>query len=341
LTDTIKALFSSVLSKSGTTKLLDAAWGGQRLTVLAYHRITDAMAPGFDHYRKNVSATPEMFERQLAYVTKHFNVIDLFALEAFIKQNTPLPERPLLITFDDGYLDNYSNAFPILRRFDLPAVIFLITGQMDNPALPWWDACAYYFYHTPCASAVLPFLGEHDLSSQNSRDLAREEMIRKLKQLPENEKQATLISLSQALEVASPPTAPFVSWEQVRELVDHRVACQPHTVTHPILTRIAPQEVSYQLTESRARIEAETKQRGIAFAYPNGTMADYDSATIAALRECGYEMAFTLSPGPMPLNEVKRTPLTIRRAALQYKDTFDMFVAKLMGVPALLGTRNR
>src|SRR5215212_2664577 len=105
-----KSLFSLIMCKSGATALLDKVWGPNRLTVLAYHRIVDVNTPGFDHYQSNVSASPIMFERQMAYVAKNFNVIDLARLQAFIQHGEPLPERPMLITFDDGYLDNYTNA---------------------------------------------------------------------------------------------------------------------------------------------------------------------------------------------------------------------------------------
>lgn len=330
-----KSLFSLILSKSGITAALDKFWGSDRLTVLAYHRIIDVNAPGFDLYRPNVSASPAMFERQMAYVSEHFTVIDLARLNAFIHHGEPLPPRPLLITFDDGYIDNYTNAYPILRRYNLPAIMFLIAGKMDNPTPPWWDLCAYYFNHTRCASVDLPLLGQRDLTI--SREAVREELMRQLKRLPNEQKNEVINVLGQVLDVPATVYPPlFVSWDQVRELVANGISCQPHTVDHPIMTRIGRDEVLYQLCESRARIERETGQQAITFAYPNGTRADFDDSTLSALRECGYQTAFTLVPGPMKFERVRKTPLTIKRVALLYKDTFDMFLVKLMGVPALL-----
>jgi peptidoglycan/xylan/chitin deacetylase (PgdA/CDA1 family) len=330
-------LLAAALHRTGGTRLLDAYWGPNRLTVLAYHRIRDARAPDFDGYAPNVSATPEMFARQMDFVKQRFNVIDLAALRAFVVDGNALPPRPLLITFDDGYLDNYENAYPILRERNLPAVIFLITGRMGSAERPWWDLCAYYFHHTTQPRAALPLVGERDLSTPEARRTAREELMRKLKTLPQNEKQAAMDALPDVLEVAPPAGEPplFVSWEQVRELGAHGIACQPHTVTHPILTRISLDDARVELAESRARIADETGQAIMAFAYPNGTPADYDATMLQVLRELDIPLAFTLTPGPVRLKLVQRHPLQIARVFLSYKDTFAAFVMKVMGFPAL------
>lgn len=336
-----RSAVSSILYKAKFDRLLDAYWGPERLTVLAYHRIIDASPPSFDLYRPNVSATPEMFERHIAYIVKHFNVISLEMLQDFLLTGQALPRRPLLITFDDGYLDNYTNAYPILRRYKLPAVIFLITDKMAQPTAPWWDSCAYYFFHTMKSSADLPLLGMCELVSPAQRDAARESFIKAVKKLPEAEKQASLQALRLSLDAGefNSKLPLFVSWDQVRELTANGVACQPHTLTHPIMTRIDPNEQKWQLTESRARIEAETGQAAIAFAYPNGSRHDYNAETMAALRETGYQMAFTLSPGPARLADVRAKPLEIRRVFLGYRDSFEIAVLKMLGLPALLPER--
>jgi peptidoglycan/xylan/chitin deacetylase (PgdA/CDA1 family) len=332
------AFLSRVLRTVGASRVLDAYWGASRLTVLAYHRITDAHAADFPYYRPNVSATPGMFARQMEYVRKRFNVIDLAALYAYVEEGKALPWRPLLVTFDDGYLDNYENAFPVLRSMGLPAVIFLMTSRMDTPSPPWWDECAYYFYHTQQECATLPMIGEQNLATKAEREAALEIMLQAMKGIREEEKLTALRELPQLLGVAPPGADPplFVSWDQVRELVAKGIACQPHTVTHPILTRIDPAEAHRQLAESKQVIERETDQRVTAFAYPNGTPADYDQTTFAILRDLGYRLAFTLSPGPMRLGEVKQRPLEIKRVFLSYKDTFDIFVMKVLGLPALV-----
>lgn len=330
-------LLATVLRYGGVPRLLDGYWGQDRLTVLAYHRIENWNHPDFDFFVQNVSATPELFDREMEYIDSHFNVIDLNTLLLFIQQGDPLPPRPCLITFDDGYLDNYENAFPILKKYGFPAVIFLMTDAMSNPVRPWWDVCAYYFHHTPKQQVELPLIGTKLLPDASARNQSRKEFVNKLKTLPDTEKRALLDQLPGLMEVP-PPNDPrlFVTWDQVHELVANGVACQPHTVTHPILSRIPLEEQRRQLAESKAKIEAETGQPAVAFAYPNGTKNDYDQNTIKILEELGFQAAFTLEEGPMPNAEVRQNCLEIKRVFLSYKDTLDVFALKVMGLPAVL-----
>jgi peptidoglycan/xylan/chitin deacetylase (PgdA/CDA1 family) len=325
-------ILAATLIKLSAIRLADALWGPDRLTVLVYHRIGDADAPDFEGYRPNVSATPEQFRRQMAYVAEHFNVIDLARLQSFVVNDCPLPPRPLLITFDDGYLDNYTNAFPILRSLGLPAVIFLITNHMDDPTLPWWDQCAYYFRCTARTSAPLPFIGDCALATCEQRGTACDRLIETLKHVPEIYKQRAVQELRIVLGVDLPPDQSiFLSWEQARELVANQIACQPHTVSHPILSQVDYAEMSRQLRESHARIEAETGQAATAFAYPNGLQGDYTEAALRAVHEVGYSLAFTHQPGPIHADLARQHPLEISRIPMNYRDTFEMFVTKVMG----------
>ena len=102
-------LLNQWASRLQVPAMLDQYWGKNRLTVLNYHRIADVNAPDFVGFAPNVSTDAQGFERQMQYVTSHFNVIALDDLVAYILHGTALPDKPLLITFDDGYLDNYQN----------------------------------------------------------------------------------------------------------------------------------------------------------------------------------------------------------------------------------------
>src|SRR5436190_24399210 len=106
-------LFASAMVKSRAFRLADTLWGPDRLTVLVYHRVADVHSPDFRYFRPNVSASPDLFRQQMAFVARHFNVIDLALLRESILHDCRLPPRPLLVTFDDGYVDNYTYAYPI------------------------------------------------------------------------------------------------------------------------------------------------------------------------------------------------------------------------------------
>jgi peptidoglycan/xylan/chitin deacetylase (PgdA/CDA1 family) len=334
-----RQVFARAFRASGAATLLHQVAGADHLTVLAYHRIIDLHEPDFDAFEPNVSASPEMFQAQMAFVEQHYTVISLQQLQAYVTRGVPLPPYPLLITFDDGYLDNYQNALPVLKCFGFPAVIFLMTHRMTHINLPpWWDEAAYYLHHTPKSWADLPLIGHTSLSGTSAQRIeVRKCFVQALKSLPLDGRRMILDQLPDLLDVPPHPQdrPMFVSWEQVNELVSAGIACQAHTVNHPILTEISLDEVRQELQQSRDMIEAHTSQTVYAFAYPNGQPQDYNQQIITILAETGYQIAFTLSPGNLSLNKVRRTPLEISRVFLGYKDNLDTFVLKLSGLKAI------
>jgi peptidoglycan/xylan/chitin deacetylase (PgdA/CDA1 family) len=102
--------------------------------ILMYHYIS-VPPPDADIYRTDLSVTPENFRQQMAYLAENgYTPIDLYQLSAAITAKTDLPEKPVILTFDDGYLDNYENAFPILQEFGFIGTFFVITDLADQGA---------------------------------------------------------------------------------------------------------------------------------------------------------------------------------------------------------------
>lgn len=316
--------------------LLDRSWGRQRLTVLCYHRVAP-LQPDDVLYRANLSATPAMFARQLDFLARNFHVIDLATLQHALRTGQPLPPRAALITFDDGYIDNYTIAVPLLRARNLPAVVFVVPDFIDHQRLPWWDVCSAVVLRTAKTSAELPGLGLVDLSTDQQRVDVCDSLVQRLKRMDPPARTELLGALQAALEVESQDQAGplFMAWDQLRELSGQRIACQSHTQTHPILAQITAEAALHELASSRQRIEAEIQQPVTALAYPNGTPIDYTAQTIEIARTAGYQAAFTTSPGPIGYNQLQHTPFAINRIYLSHRDSFDIFVLKIMGLPRL------
>ena len=99
--------------------------------ILMYHYISDPPARS-NAVRRDLSVSPALFESHLRYLRDAgYHVITLDDLLWFLTSGRPLPEKPVILTFDDGYLDNYSNAFPLLERYDMVGQFFLITDFVD------------------------------------------------------------------------------------------------------------------------------------------------------------------------------------------------------------------
>lgn len=83
------------------------------------------------------------FENQMRYLSQRYNPISLETLAQHIHNGTPLPSKAVTVTIDDGYQDNYENAYPILKKYNIPATIFLISSLIGTEGIPEWDK-GYY-----------------------------------------------------------------------------------------------------------------------------------------------------------------------------------------------------
>jgi len=306
----------------------------QRLTVLNYHRVNDPDQSGFDMFKPNVSATPEGFAAQLDYLQQRFNIVSIGEIVAWLRGEGDLPRHAALITFDDGYCDNLTHAAPFLKERSLPALIFLTTDHIGRSEPFYWDLAAYCFHHSQRDNVDLPLVGHQSWNSTAGRETVMRRWVEQLKTIHNTEIDRYVEKLPDLLDVSVADDAfagLTLSWEQVRHLAAQGVAMGSHTMSHPILTRISPDQAQNELAGSKARIEEEIGRRVESFAYPNGGAADFNPAIMALAREVGYAAAFTLLPGAPAYRAVQNSPLEIRRIYVSRKDDAARFAAKVSG----------
>ena len=314
---------AGVLDRSGSTRWMArrAAWRG--LLVLNYHRVGDPVATAFD--RGVFSATDDGFADQVRFLSRHFDLVTPGDLDHVLKDGGG---RFVMITFDDGYRDNYEAAFPILRAYGARAVFFVTTGFLDDHRVAWWDEIAWMVRTSERSS--LP-VGRWTDAAIDLDDPAREGVIHRLlqiyKQLPAEETPAFLDWLADASGTGRIPrtasAAPWMSWDMVREMQAGGMEIGGHTVTHPVLSRLT---ADLQLTEVRQckdRIEAEIGQPIKAFSYPVGQPDSFTAETQKIVSESGYRWAFSFYGG---LNR-RRTmdPLNIARKSVEVETSPEMF----------------
>jgi len=307
--------------ETGLIRLGRGLWA-KSLTVVNYHRIDDPYRADFDSFKPNVSATPQGFERQAEYLAKWFNVISLRDIIEWLGGHKDLPPYAALITFDDGYLDNYTTAFPTLRKYNFPALIFLTTGHIGTDAPFYWDMAAYCFSHTENDHLTFPDGHVESWSNQQQLEQVSRNWIEVLKTLPQAEKQIYVENLPVLLGVSIPIgffQQLMMNWDQIREMQKGGIEFGAHTVHHPILTRISPEQVRQEVAGSKSRIEAELERPVLGFAYPNGQASDWNEESEKITAESGIRAAFTLVRGPSSQGEVKRNPFAIRRIFISHK----------------------
>lgn len=110
-----------------------------RVPILTYHYIGGNPNPK-DRRRDALSVSPDIFEQQVAYLVKEgYTTISLDTLAAAMEGKASLPSNPIVLTFDDGYIDFYLNAYPILKKYHLNATVFIPTGLVGQPSYMTWD----------------------------------------------------------------------------------------------------------------------------------------------------------------------------------------------------------
>ena len=263
------------------------------LQILIYHRVNDEYDPFFP-------ATPRRaFEAQMEYLASRYFPCSLD--EAVLRlQSRDLPDNAVAVTFDDGYRDNFLQAYPILRRARIPATIFLSTGVIGTDQVLWFEKVFTAFRQTqqPFYKSVDERMAPMPIRTLAEKQRTLREVLTYLRGLPDQERQKAVTAVLERLDVAV-GTIPglMLSWDEVREMSDNGVHFGSHTVTHPILSRISPAQLRHELADSKRVIEEQVGKPVISFAYPNGKRADYSPAVKRMLQEAGYRYAVTTEPG--------------------------------------------
>jgi len=277
-----------------------------------------------------VSASCEGFDRQMRFVKEHFDVITFTHLKDFQDGKRPLPKRPIIITFDDGFSDNYLNAFPILNKYQIPATIFLSTGYIGTDQIFWWEKVVYWFKHADNFFKVWQGLG-HPLPQ--AQDQTRSWTLKYLKDAQDTVR----VSCIAGMEKEFPPIQgenllSFVRglrWEEVLEMTRSGIEFGSHSVTHPILSKLSKHALLFEVQASKKEIEAQTGKPVIAFAYPNGSPESFTQETVDMLREADYQFGVTYYPSGV--NRIENMdPYRLKRVSVGRDDSFDHFRSRLL-----------
>lgn len=225
-----------------------------------------------------------VLRRQLEYIKKHYRPLKLCDLVAARLRDGVYPNRAVVITVDDGYADFYRWALPLLKEFEMPATVFVVTGLLDHNAWIWVDRVRYLYDH----ARGVPILAEEE------QDL----LIRALKRLSVHEREDRLTELVEETKVSIPTEAPpnyaLMSWEQLREVADSGlIEIGSHTRTHPILAYVNAEDSWEELHTSRCEIEERLSISVRSFCYPNGMPGDYRQDQVKMVRRAGYRCAVT------------------------------------------------
>ena len=271
------------------------AGAGSRLSILILHRVLPQPDPLFPE-----EMHAARFDALCAWLRGWFNVLPL-AQAIQLSGAGRLPERPLSITFDDGYADNYTVALPILQRHGLNATCFISTGFLDG-GIMWNDRVIESIRQANQPALDLRGLagldlGLHPLGSLEDRRRAVDGLLRRIKHLPPPQREAAVGAVVDAA-CATLPRDLMLTTPQLLALRDAGMGLGAHTISHPILAKLDRADAEREIVGGRDQLQSLIGQRVGLFAYPNGKPGDDFTDTHAELvRNAGFDAAVTTAWG--------------------------------------------
>jgi peptidoglycan/xylan/chitin deacetylase (PgdA/CDA1 family) len=275
----------------------------RRAVVLTYHGVLTGGGEGYEFLNHNF-VPAQVFDRQMRWVREQYRPLPLSLLVRYYRDGQPPPPRSIAITFDDGFANNYSAAFPILQRYGIPFTVFLTTGLLDHPGtLLWTERVKRSIYLSDRSEVTLDLFGREvrlNLHSTEGRAAATRTVLLELKHQAVAVRDAAISEIEgrcgrPSLRDADRERFQFLSWDQVRSLAAAGVEFGSHTVNHPIVSRLDGRSLEFELRESKRRLETELARPCDLFAYPNGSPADFGEREKQALAAAGYAAAFALT----------------------------------------------
>ena len=271
------------------------------LIVLAYHRIFD-IDDNFKYDDELISASKEQFDEQMKFIKKYFCPISMEDVVEACESRKELPENSVLVTFDDGFEDNYTNAFPILKKHNVPATIFISASYINSDDTLWFDKLAYVIKNSKSEYIESETLNlKISLDSNQNRKQTLKKVLESLKKIPNQKRLDALDEIFNAekdlLSNRDTTQSSTLSWDQVKEMDKSCISFGSHTLTHPILSQLNSEELNNELSLSKKIIEENLSHPIDTIAYPVGTKSAFNQQVIQMAKTSGYKLGFSYVTG--------------------------------------------
>jgi peptidoglycan/xylan/chitin deacetylase (PgdA/CDA1 family) len=285
---------------SGITALLGVLPAKPILMVLNYHRIGNADETPYDP--QVFSCTAGELDRQVGFLKRRFHLATLDEVLDIAESRRKPSGTVVLLTFDDGYLDNYQSAFPVLAAHCVQGVFFLPTAFLGSSRLSWWDTAAYIIKRSRKRKFRLgvPPFQEFDLDAEPARKVVAHVLNAYVTGSGfHRDSEPFLAMLEEACDSPRPDGSErcHMNWEEVATMLRGGMAIGSHAHSHEILSRLPAEEQLSELTASKRILEERLGAPVYALSYPVGLPESFSSDTRAAAVAAGYRLAFSFYGG--------------------------------------------
>jgi peptidoglycan/xylan/chitin deacetylase (PgdA/CDA1 family) len=278
-----------------------------RAIVLRYHSVRPDDGPEPLYVSPSISLPVSLFERQIEYLARNYHPVPLSALVDAIRTGQPLLPLSVAITFDDGYLDNYQCALPILAKYRVPATIFLVSSTLTERRSLWTSRLRYALSTTHSSHLRIsdPTQPETTVSvpieTVVDRNLAARTLTNLFNRLAAADRETRLEDVFERLGVTRfPPVEEwFLSAGQIRKSLASGIEFGAHTVSHPNLPGVPAEEAKREIFQSKTDLETQAGSAVRHFSYPNsGSLyPHFDASITEQVAASGYDSAVTSVDG--------------------------------------------
>lgn len=268
--------------------------------ILRYHSVADFKKDDFGYAMPQIIVSTKNFEKHIKYLSKRYNIIPLEEIILYLKGGKDLPENLLAITFDDGYRDNYLNAYPILKKYGATATFFLTAGCIGNKEMFWTHKLIYLFNLTKVKDIKIGKELYRIDGIKNKQQVIKMCITFIKDNINQRQKDRFIEGLAKELGVKSYPKIDntMLLWEDAIELDRAGFGIGSHTVTHPNLPNSDDEYAEYEIKESKNIIEEKLSKTINLFAYPNGgTLAHFNEYIKTVVKDAGFIGAVTSIDG--------------------------------------------
>ncbi|MBR1702194.1 MAG: polysaccharide deacetylase family protein [Lachnospiraceae bacterium] len=263
--------------------------GEKMIFALCYHRVVDIPLDTW-----NLAVKPTLFEQEINYLKNNYTI-----LRAEDHWNYPMDNDAVIITFDDGYEDAYTNVLPIIDKYSIPATVFVSTGNIDTTDEFWWDELERIIFGTRNNKVLNEFNMHIPIMTREDKIRACYLLHPHVKKMTCEERNIYLHQLSKKLgRIEERSYCHSLSSSQLRQLAGSPfITIGGHTVTHSCLAYETLEEQEWEIKQSKEEIERIIGRKIEVFSYPFGQKCDFTDDTVKIAVECGYTKIYAAFAG--------------------------------------------
>lgn len=302
-----RAMLATFLDKAGLGSTLGSIRHvlTSEVLLLGYHRVLDIPdEERFPFDPELVSASVAQFRWQMQMLSDRYSPITCETLIQYLDGKGSLPKRPVIVTFDDGFADNYEHAFPVLKEIGIPATIFISTDYIGTDKVFWFDRVVQVLLQSKQVKLVFESLGGMYLQlgqTVSSRRSASERLLVILKSIPDAKRLQAIEELEQHAERDMPASdrelSRILSWRQVVEMSQSGIEFGSHSRSHPVLARLDEAGLVNELRGSREVLEERIGKPVRVLSYPVGGFNDISETVTREVQAAGYRLGVSYVSG--------------------------------------------